>query len=105
MRRIPCLGWGMRRRRQPGCPRKKGERHDGYFRECQIGNASRRANRIVAEIPWRHQKLLAGARATLDIGVHLLHELRYLAGPIDTSSGVTRICQADIDRHYGFGAL
>ena len=36
-------------------------------------------------------KLFAGGGASLDIGVHLLHELRYLAGPIDTISGVTRI--------------
>jgi len=56
-----------------------------------IGTPEWSPNRIVAETPWRHQKLLAGARATLDIGVRLLHELRYLAGPIDTISGVTRI--------------
>lgn len=55
-----------------------------------IGTPEWSPNRIVAETPWRHQKLFAGAGATLDIGVHLLHELRYLAGPIDTISGVTR---------------
>jgi predicted dehydrogenase len=60
-----------------------------------IGTADWSPDRIVAETPWRHQKLLAGAGATLDIGVHLFHELRYLAGPIDTISGVTRIFEPD----------
>jgi predicted dehydrogenase len=48
-------------------------------------------DRVVAETPWRHQKLLGGAGASLDIGVHLLHEMRYLGGPIQTISGITRI--------------
>jgi 1,5-anhydro-D-fructose reductase (1,5-anhydro-D-mannitol-forming) len=45
-----------------------------------IGTAEWSPDRVVAETPWRHQKLIAGGGATLDIGVHLLHELRYLAG-------------------------
>jgi predicted dehydrogenase len=48
-------------------------------------------DKIVAETPWRHRKVDAGAGAALDIGVHLLHQLRYLGGPIDQVSGVTRI--------------
>jgi len=56
-----------------------------------IGTAEWSPDRIVAETPWRHHKLFAGGGATLDIGVHLLHELRYLVGPIDAISGVTRI--------------
>jgi 1,5-anhydro-D-fructose reductase (1,5-anhydro-D-mannitol-forming) len=56
-----------------------------------IGTQEWSPDRVVAETPWRHQKLLGGGGATLDIGVHLLHELRYLAGPIDTISGITRI--------------
>jgi len=56
-----------------------------------IGTAEWSPDHVVAETPWRHQKLIAGGGATLDIGVHLLHELRYLAGPIDAVSGVTRI--------------
>ncbi len=56
-----------------------------------IGTQEWSPDRVVAETPWRHQRLLGGGGATLDIGVHLLHELRYLAGPIDTISGVTRI--------------
>jgi predicted dehydrogenase len=56
-----------------------------------IGTTEWSPDRIVAETPWRHQKVFAGGGATLDIGVHLLHELRYLVGPIDAISGVTRI--------------
>ena len=56
-----------------------------------IGTPEWSPDRVVAGTPWRHQKLFAGGGASLDIGVHLLHELRYLAGPIDTISGVTRI--------------
>jgi predicted dehydrogenase len=56
-----------------------------------LGTAEWSPDHVVADTPWRHSKLLAGAGASLDIGVHLLHELRYLAGPIETVSGVTRI--------------
>jgi predicted dehydrogenase len=70
---------------------------EGYLGDLQmiarwsVGTAEWSPDRVVAETPWRHQKLLGGGGATLDIGVHFLHELRYLAGPIDTISGVTRI--------------
>jgi predicted dehydrogenase len=69
----------------------------GYLGDLQmiarwsIGTKEWSPDRVVADTPWRHQKLLGGGGATLDIGVHLLHELRYLAGPIETMSGVTRI--------------
>lgn len=56
-----------------------------------IGTQEWSPDKVVADTPWRHQKLLGGGGASLDIGVHLLHELRYLAGPIATISGVTRI--------------
>ena len=56
-----------------------------------LGTAEWSPDRVVAETPWRHQKLLAGGGASLDIGVHLLHELRYLAGPIETVSATTRV--------------
>ena len=55
-----------------------------------IGTLDWSPDRVVAETPWRHQKLLGGGGPSLDIGVHLLHEFRYLAGPIDTISGITR---------------
>ena len=69
----------------------------GYLGDIQmiarwgIGTQEWSPDRVVADTPWRHQKLLGGAGATLDIGVHLLHELRYLGGPIASISGITRI--------------
>jgi predicted dehydrogenase len=69
----------------------------GYLGDVQmmarwsIGTREWSPDLVVAETPWRHRKLQAGAGAALDIGVHLLHEMRYLGGPIETISGVTRI--------------
>ena len=45
---------------------------------------------IVADTPWRHHKLEAGAGPALDIGVHIAHRLRYLAGEAATISALTR---------------
>ena len=39
-------------------------------------------NKILAETPWRHRKLKAGAGVTLDFGPHLFNALRYLCGEI-----------------------
>jgi predicted dehydrogenase len=69
----------------------------GYLGDIQmmarwgIGTREWSPDKVVAETPWRHDKLRAGAGGALDIGVHLFHELRYLGGPIQTVSGVTRI--------------
>jgi predicted dehydrogenase len=69
----------------------------GYLGDLQmlarwsIGTHDWSPDGIVADTPWRHQKLLGGAGASLDIGVHLLHEFRYLAGRIASVSAVTRI--------------
>ncbi len=43
-------------------------------------------DRIVAETPWRH-KLVAGGGITLDIGVHLFHHFRHVAGEIASVTG------------------
>jgi predicted dehydrogenase len=40
-------------------------------------------DKIVAETSWRHKKLYAGGGATIDMGVHLFHILRYLCGEVD----------------------
>ena len=56
-----------------------------------IGTREWSPDLVVAQTPWRHQKLYAGAGAALDIGVHVLHELRYLGGPITTITGHTRV--------------
>lgn len=39
-------------------------------------------NKVVAETPWRHKKILAGGGATIDMGVHLIDRFRYLCGEI-----------------------
>jgi predicted dehydrogenase len=56
-----------------------------------IGTSDWSPDRVVAQTPWRHHKLEAGGGASLDIGVHLLHEFRYLAGEIDSVYGLMRI--------------
>jgi len=40
-------------------------------------------DKIIAETSWRHKKLFAGGGATIDMGVHLFHILRYLCGEVD----------------------
>ncbi|MCB0064493.1 MAG: Gfo/Idh/MocA family oxidoreductase, partial [Caldilineaceae bacterium] len=39
-------------------------------------------DKIVAETPWRHRKVEAGGGGALDIGVHAMHLVRYVMGPI-----------------------
>lgn len=45
--------------------------------------------RVVAETPWRHQKLLGGGGGTIDIGVHQFHLLRHVFGEVDWVSAFT----------------
>jgi len=45
-------------------------------------------NKIVGETAWRHKKFLAGGGATIDMGVHLFHILRYLCGEVDDVSSL-----------------
>jgi 1,5-anhydro-D-fructose reductase (1,5-anhydro-D-mannitol-forming) len=56
-----------------------------------IGTAEWSPDKIVAETPWRHKKLIGGAGSSLDIGVHWFDRLRHLAGEIDEISAVTRV--------------
>ncbi|MEX1021176.1 MAG: Gfo/Idh/MocA family oxidoreductase [Litorilinea sp.] len=39
-------------------------------------------DRVVADTPWRHDKLLAGGGGSIDIGVHQFHMLRYVFGEV-----------------------
>jgi predicted dehydrogenase len=39
-------------------------------------------DKVVAETPWRHQKLLGGGGGSIDIGVHQMHWMRYVVGEI-----------------------
>lgn len=56
-------------------------------------------DRVVAHTPWRHRKLEGGGGPAIDHGVHLLHQLRYLLGPIEEIQAVaTRL---EPTRHDG----
>lgn len=46
-------------------------------------------DRVVAHTPWRHRKLEAGGGPAIDHGVHLMHQLRYLMGPVRQVSALT----------------
>lgn len=60
-----------------------------------IGSAAWSPDRVVAETPWRHRRLEAGGGATLDIGVHLAHRLRYLAGEVRALTAVARVFEPE----------
>jgi predicted dehydrogenase len=51
-------------------------------------------NVITAETPWRHRKLEAGGGGAIDIGVHVMHWLRYVCGEVATVSGTVRTLEA-----------
>ena len=52
-------------------------------------------DKIVAETSWRHKKIFAGGGATIDMGVHLFHTLRYLCGEIDEVSSIVEILESE----------
>jgi predicted dehydrogenase len=47
-------------------------------------------SKVVAETPWRHNKLQAGGGGAIDIGVHQMHFQRYVVGEIQAVSAVAR---------------
>ena len=47
-------------------------------------------DKIVAETPWRHRKLEGGGGGAIDIGVHVMHGVRYICGEVATVSGTVR---------------
>lgn len=52
-------------------------------------------DKIVAETAWRHKKLLGGGGPSIDIGVHLLHFLRYVCGEIDEVSSFVKTLEKE----------
>ena len=50
-------------------------------------------DRIVADTPWRHERL-AGGGISLDIGVHLFNHFRYVAGEMQTVTAHTEVQEA-----------
>lgn len=55
-----------------------------------IGTRDWSPDRVVADTPWRHIARQAGGGATLDIGVHMFHGIRYLCGEVATTSALVR---------------
>ena len=47
-------------------------------------------DRVVAETPWRHQKLRGGGGGSIDIGVHQMHWMRYVVGEVAAVSALAR---------------
>jgi 1,5-anhydro-D-fructose reductase (1,5-anhydro-D-mannitol-forming) len=52
-------------------------------------------DKVVAETPWRHQKLLAGGGGSIDIGVHQMHWMRYVVGEIAAVSATARTLEPE----------
>lgn len=47
-------------------------------------------DKVVAETPWRHKKLMGGGGGSIDIGVHQMHFQRYVVGEIAAVSAAAR---------------
>ena len=47
-------------------------------------------HKIVGETPWRHRKLEGGGGGAIDIGVHVMHMVRYVCGEVAAVSGTVR---------------
>lgn len=47
-------------------------------------------DRVVADTPWRHHRLLGGGGGSIDIGVHQMHWMRYVVGEPVTVSALVR---------------
>jgi 1,5-anhydro-D-fructose reductase (1,5-anhydro-D-mannitol-forming) len=52
-------------------------------------------DKIVAKTAWRHKKLDAGGGGSIDVGVHLFHLIRYLLGPVDEISAMTKTLEPE----------
>lgn len=70
-----------------------------------IGSGAWSPDRIVAETPWRHRRLEAGGGASLDIGVHLAHRLRYVVGEVRTMTAVARVFEPERVRRDETGTI
>ncbi len=47
-------------------------------------------DKIVGETPWRHRKLEGAGGGAIDIGVHVMHMVRYTCGEVAAVSGTVR---------------
>ncbi len=51
-------------------------------------------DKVVAETPWRHKKLLGGGGGSIDIGVHQMHWMRYVVGEVAAVSATAQTLRA-----------
>ncbi|HIE26151.1 TPA: Gfo/Idh/MocA family oxidoreductase [Candidatus Poribacteria bacterium] len=50
-------------------------------------------DKIVAQTPWRHQKVLGGGGGAIDHGVHQFNVIRYTCGEVEQISGLAKILE------------
>jgi 1,5-anhydro-D-fructose reductase (1,5-anhydro-D-mannitol-forming) len=62
-------------------------------------------DKIVAETAWRHQRQFAGGGASIDLGVHVMHQLRYVVGELERVSAVARVIEPERVRRDANGAV
>ncbi len=62
-------------------------------------------NRMSARTAWRHRKLEAGGGGSVDVGVHLFHQVRSLVGPVDEVSAYTRQFEPERVDHDELGIV
>jgi predicted dehydrogenase len=74
----------------------------GYIGEVQmvmagcIGAPPWSPNKMVAQTPWRYQKLKAGGGGAIDFGVHSFNTLRYICGEIRELVGLVRTLEREM---------
>jgi predicted dehydrogenase len=70
-----------------------------------LGTMEWSPDKVVADTPWRHRKVEAGGGASLDIGVHLAHRLRYVIGEVEAMTAVARVFEPERVRRDASGAI
>lgn len=61
-------------------------------------------DRVVAHTPWRHRKLEAGGGPAIDIGVHIMHQIRYIMGAVEEIAALTDIMEPTRVERDGSGS-
>jgi predicted dehydrogenase len=70
-----------------------------------LGGGEWGPDKIVARTPWRHQKLPGGGGPSMDWGVHLFHNIRYLMGAITEVSAYTATLEPQRHERDQFGNI
>jgi predicted dehydrogenase len=61
--------------------------------------------RIVAETPWRHQKLRGGGGGSIDIGVHQMDWMRFVMGEVASVSAMAETFVAERTHTHADGSV